>query len=891
MGAGETSAGAAGVPGPVVSRVVSRPALVQRLAGAARVTFVSAPPGSGKTVLLKSWISQPDMAGRAGWVPVGRDDRDPQRFWLSVLDAIRRTSVGSALVRAVSAAPDLDGWVLMELLLKDLAPVRDRLWLVIDDVHELGSEDVLRQLELLVMRAPPELRFVLVARHDVRLGLHRLRLEGELTEIRAEDLKFSVAEAAELVASAGVELPASALTALHERTEGWAAGLRLAALSLARQPEPVRFAADFSGSERTVAEYLCAEVLSQQSEQVRRLLLRTCILERVNAELASLLTGDEGAERILLDLERANAFVVSLDGQRTWFRYHQMFADLLLLELRRVAPGEVAGLHKTAAGWLAEHGFPSEAIRHAQAAQDWDLAAGLFVDAWSGLRLNGQHATIHELLTAFPADLVAADAGLAVVAAADELNRGSLEAAESYLGLAERRSASVPEPDRRRFRILLGIVGLLLARERGNVSAVAEVAARLCAETAAGTAVRGCGEDLRALASISLGAAEFWVDRLENGRDHLEAGVALSRRIGRPYLEFTGLADLAMAEIYVSFARADRDGRQAYELARRHGWTGHAAAGVACMAVATVLVWQGRTEEAEPWIERAERTLRAETQPAASLGICYVRALLELGRNRYEAALTALRSVQAQARRLDGPHHLIPRIRTFQIHALIRSGRAEHAERLLAGLGDRDRAFGEIHTAAAELNLAQGDPHAALAALAPVLEGAVPLDRRVWRAQAHLLAAAAYDALGDSAGAESAIEHALDEAEPDGLLSPFLLYPPPGLAHHNRTAHASLLAEIRGALDGAQVKEAPGGPHPLAGPLSDSEIRVLRYLPTNLTSQDIAGELSVSRNTIKTHIRKLYDKLDVHSRTEAVARARDLRLLAPAPPVPGAARH
>ena len=255
------------------------------------MTVVSAPPGSGKTVLLRSWIGAAGLAERAAWVPVGRDERDPQRFWLSVLDALRQTAAGSALVRALTAAPDLDGWAIVERLLKDLAPLEDRLWLVVDDLHELDSDQARRQLELLVMRAPAELRFVLATRHDVRLGLHRLRLEGELTEIRADDLRFSLAEARELFAAAGVELAEPALGLLYERTEGWAAGLRLAALSLAGHPDPERFAAEFSGSERTVAEYLLAEVLDRQPEEVRRLLLRTSVLERVNGELADLLTG------------------------------------------------------------------------------------------------------------------------------------------------------------------------------------------------------------------------------------------------------------------------------------------------------------------------------------------------------------------------------------------------------------------------------------------------------------------------------------------------------------------------------------------------------------------------------------------------------------------------
>jgi LuxR family maltose regulon positive regulatory protein len=223
--------------------MVSRHALSARLAGAPRVTLISAPAGSGKTFLLRSWIGEAGLAPSAAWVPVPRQERDSQRFWISVADALRGTAAGSTLVRELTAAPGLDGWAIVERLLKDLAPLDDPIWLVIDDVHELGPDETLRQLELLVMRGPPPLRFVLATRHDLRLGLHRLRLEGELAEIRADDLRFSLAEARELFAAAGVELSEPTLAMLHERTEGWAAGLRLAALSLAGHDDPERFAA------------------------------------------------------------------------------------------------------------------------------------------------------------------------------------------------------------------------------------------------------------------------------------------------------------------------------------------------------------------------------------------------------------------------------------------------------------------------------------------------------------------------------------------------------------------------------------------------------------------------------------------------------------------------
>jgi LuxR family transcriptional regulator, maltose regulon positive regulatory protein len=879
IGAGAVAGGAAG---PGAGGVVARPRLFGRLGAQARVSVVSAPPGSGKTVLLRSWISQAGLEGRAAWVPAGRGERDPQQFWLSVTEALRQTAAGSALVRELTAAPDLDGGVITERLLTDLAPLDDRLWLVVDDAHELGA-DALRQLELLILRAPPQLRFVLAARHDVRLGLHRLRLEGELAEIREPDLRFTVAEAEELLAAAGLDLPEVA--PLVQRTEGWAAGLRLAALSLAGHPDPGRLAAEFSGTERTVADYLLAEVLDRQTEPVRRLLLRTSILDRVNGELAGLLTGESGGERVLQDLEAANAFVVAVDPGRSWFRYHHLFADLLQLQLRRAEPDQVAGLHRAAAGWLAGHGYPVEAIRHAQAARDWDLAGRLLADRWPGLYLDGRAAVIHELLAGFPAEVRAADAELAAVAAGDELARGSLEAAGQYLGLAER--ASVPDGRAGQAQLLLGMVRLLLARQRGDRPAVAEEAGRLQALAEAPEAARsGLGEELRALALISLGSIEFWVARFEEAGRHLEQGVALAGRIGRPYLEFTGLAYQAAIEFFRSFALAVERGRQAVELAERHGWADEPAAAFASLNVGGVLTWQGRLEEAEPWMQHAERTLRAEADPAVGLIIRSIRGLLELARGRDADALAAFQAADRVAGRLAEPNLMVHGNRSFLVQTLVRLGETDRAEQYLAALADQDRDSGQMRISLAALRLAQGNPDAAVVALAPVLDGSAPIPWPGWLAQPFLLEAIARDALGDPAAAQRALERALDLAEPDGVLLWFVLHPAPGLLQRQarqRTAHAALIADILSLLAGRRSAPPPAGPPPPLEPLSDSELRVLRYLPTNLSGPEIAGQLYVSHNTVRTHIGHLYGKLGTHTRAEAVARARALGLLAPSP--------
>jgi LuxR family maltose regulon positive regulatory protein len=877
-------------------RVVPRPVLFERLGTSARVTVVSGPPGSGKTVLLRSWVSGAGLTERAAWVPVGRDGRDPQRFWLSVCHALRGTGPGSGLVQPLTAAPDLDGWEIVERLLTDLAPLDEPACLVIDDVHELG-QDARRQLELLIMRAPTELRFVLATRHDMRLGLHRLRLEGELTEIREPQLRFTMAEARELFAAAGAELSESALMRLYERTEGWAAGLRLAALSLAGHPDPERFAKEFSGTERTVAEYLLAEVLDRQDKQVRRLLLRTSVLGRVNGELADLLTAGGGGERTLQDLEEAGAFVVSLDAARSWFRYHQLFAELLALELRRSAPEEISRLHQAAAGWFAAHGYPVEAVGHAQAATDWETAAQLLADHWPGLYLDGQAAAMHELMAGFPAGYVAAHAETAVVGAADELAQGSLAAAERYLGLAERESASVPADRRDHVRLLLGIVRLLLARQSANLPAVAEEARQLraLADTPAvarydlaPTARAGLGDDLRVLALINLGIAETWTAGFTDAERHLQHGVSLAQRIGRPYLEFTGLAHLALCGIYQSIPRALELSRQAIEIAERHGWTDEPAAGVASVTLGAGLTWQARLAEAEPWVQRAERTLRADTEPAVALGIHYVRGLLDLASRRPAEALVAFRTAEALAGRLVAPHYLVRPARAWRLQALVRLGQTGPVEQTLAELDDQDRERGEMRVATAVLRLAQQDPHGAIAAIGPGIDGSVPFtglfQGSSWRTQAFLVEAIARDTIGDSAAAGRALERALDQTEPGSALTVFLLHPAPGLLKRQagqRTAHAALIADILSLLAGSSRATPPAGPRPLLEPLRDSELRVLRYLPTNLTAPEIASELYVSTNTVKTHMRNLYAKLGTHRRADTVARARGLGLLAP----------
>src|SRR6185437_5471382 len=375
------------------------------------------------------------------------------------------------------------------------------------------------------------------------------------------------------------------------------------------------------------------------------------------------------------------------------------------------------------------------------------------------------------LLGRFPAEARTADAELAVLAAADELAAGSLAQAERFLGLAARGTASVP-PDRRgQLDVLLGMVRLLLARQRMNLPAAAEEAHRLrVAADAPGTAPLGLSEELRALALINLGIAEVWGGRLAEAEPHLDQGITLARRIARPYLEFLGLAHrTSIASVRSShYALAEERARQTIGLARRHGWTDEPAVGIAYISLAAGRIWRRQLEEAADWVRRAERTLRAEADPITAIAIRSGRALLELARGHDRDVLATFQAAERLSRLLEAPDWPLMRTRALRLHALVRLGETGRAEQDIAEIGEPGQNSGEIRMALAALRIAQDDPHAATVALAPVLSGAAPVAPATWLAHACTLEAIARDALGDPAAARDALRRALDAATPDG---------------------------------------------------------------------------------------------------------------------------
>jgi LuxR family maltose regulon positive regulatory protein len=867
--------------GPVARGLVDRDDLLQLLdcAVAKRVTVVSAPPGSGKTSLLRAWADRRTNPRRVAFVSVDRDERSAQSFWCAVLNAIRSPehSIDPETQSAPIAVPEGDQ--VLDRVLSEVAEHLEPVVLIIDDLHELRSAEALAQLERLVTVLPRSARVVLSSRRDPPIRLHRLRLADEIAEIRAGDLGFTERETRELLAASEISLSDAGVAALYRRTEGWAAGLRLAVISLSGHSNPERFVAEFSGTDRAIGEYLMAEMLERQPDEVQSMLLRTSLVDRMDGELADLLAGRSGSEQMLLELEEANAFVVSLDAQHTWFRYHHLLADFLRLELRRTSADEVHGLHRRAARWFADHGDVVEAVRHTLAAGDWPDAARLVADHSFRWVLDGQAGMIRTVLQAFPEGASADHPDLALAHAAAELNQGRLEEAAVQLALAESHVQSAPPARRRRLAVAIASLRLATARRNGQFSEVIEQVKLLDASIADESNDQiGMDTELRGVALLNLGIVETWSGRLADAERHLSEGAALAQTIGRPYLEVACRAHQGFPSRVVSVAAARERGRQAVALAERHGLDDRPILTPALGSVGGMAIWMGEFDEGERWLRRAWETAETHADPAAAVLLHVATGMLHAARRQQQSALEEFAAAARTQSLLTGVHALAPRIAGWLAATQARLGRTDEARATLTEFSAEpgqigviyDGQMGAVYNARAVICLAEGDH------TPPV----VPTFTLV---ETHLLAGAAHLCLGDRAAAAAAAEAALAAAEPDRLIFPFamtaatdVLEAVPG----HETAHGALLADIRDVLRGSAPVSMDRRRFVDIEELSRSELRVLRYLPTNLTRPEIAGELYVSINTVNTHIRNIYSKLGARDRSSAVQRARERRLLA-----------
>ena len=849
-----------------------------------RVTIISAPPGSGKTSLLRAWADRSSKVRRVAFVSVDRDQQDAQRFWRGVLDAIRGSAYPVDAETQPAAPAALDGDQLVESVVSELAEQVEPVVLIIDDLHELASSEALAQLEHLLAIVPSSAHLVLSSRRDPPIRLHQIRLADEVAEIRASDLRFTQAEARELLAGAGISLSDGATAALYDRTEGWAAGLRMAVISLSGHADPERFVADFSGTDRAIGEYLMAEMLERQPSEVQDVLMRTSIVDRLNGELADLLSGRRGSVQMLLALEDANAFVLSLDAQRTWFRYHQLLADFLRLELRRRWADEVPDLHRRAAMWFFDNGYAVEGVRHTLAAGDWQDAARLLADHLFSLMLDGQEGAIAVLLRSFPAGVSADHPELALAHSAVQLAQGRLEEAAAQLAVGESHVHRAATARRRRLSVAIASLRLALARRSGKFTEAMEQVNLLEASIADESSEEiAMGSELRAVALMNLGIVETWSGRFDDAERHLSEGAALAQAIGRPYLETACRAYQAFPSMNVSLVDARERGSHALALAERYGLSDRPMLSAGLGAVACVTVWMGEFEEGERWLRRGWEVVQADIDPAAAVLLHMVTGMLHAGRGEHQLALEALTAaVQAQSL-LTGVHILAPVIAGWLAATQARLGMPDEARATLHQFDLEHPRIVGIDLARAAIKLAEGDPATALAALADVQHFMPPPGFPAYAlVEAHVLAGLAHLALGDRAAAAAAAEAALAAAEKDRLIFPFALHNAGELLDvlpHHRTAHGALLADVVDVLGGTKTPRMDWERLPQMEELSASELRVLRYLPTNLTRPEIARALYVSINTVNTHMRNIFSKLGAHDRSSAVQRARELHLL------------
>jgi LuxR family maltose regulon positive regulatory protein len=585
--------------------LVPRPVLHEQLSTlhGYKLTLVAAPAGSGKTTLVATWqrLTRPRVA--AAWLSIDQWDNDPVRFWTYVIEAVRtvRPHAGAEALALLRAPGTRLLETVVPALINELDASREQVVLVLDDYHLITNTAIHESVELLLERLPPAFRLLIASRSDPPLPLARMRARGELLEIRAKELRFTSEESDALLNGLlGLRLEREDVDRLHDRTEGWAAGLYLAALSLRGHADPHQFIAAFAGDDRQIVDYLAVEVLQAQTEAVRTFMLRTSILERLSGPLCDAVIGTTGSAELLAELERANLFVVPLDNRRHWFRYHHLFGRLLLHELEQTEPQLVALLHRRACAWYrAEDSIP-EAIHHALGAGDADLAAELVAEHWNAFFNHGRLATVTGWLDSLPRSIVESDRRLCIARGWLALDLGHVDEVERWIDMAEyAQPAETPagagslDPDtavlRMVYRFKTGDVGLALqeAEETLDLAPAEAVFPRTVARCIHGIGLYWSGEVDRAVEALEEAARHA-----RSARNDLAAAYAL------------GYLSVLHAEGNRP-AAADQLVSEARELSDEPGFSEHFVSMMVHLGEAKARAKEGRLEEAESAAGRA----------------------------------------------------------------------------------------------------------------------------------------------------------------------------------------------------------------------------------------------------------------------------------------------
>ncbi len=887
---------------------VARPRLSERLSGDAEavLTLVSAPPGFGKTTLLVDWLAVPTADGRTvAWLSLDHRDNDPAVFWTYLVAALRTAAPGVGTDSlSILQSPQPPAEAVLSSLLNDLNTVSHDVVLVLDDYHVIESREVHDGMAFMLEHLPEHVHLVIAARADPPLPLARLRGRGELVEIRAGELRFTPGEAATYLNQAmGLALTATDVATLEGRTEGWIAALQLAALSMQGRDDVTTFITDFAGDDRYIVDYLAEEVLNRQPEDVKRFLMQTSILERLSGPLCDAVTGQGSGKATLAALERGNLFLIPLDDRRRWYRYHQLFADVLHSHLLDEQPDSVADLHRRASGWFEQAGEPTEAIRHALAAQDHRRAADLAEVAIPAMGRTRQEATVLRWIAALPDDVVRVRPVLIVGFVGALLLSGRTDGVEAQLRNAERLvdavrglgagpglpPTEVVIVDDARFRALPGMIELYrsaLALYGGDVPGTVEHAQRARELSAP-------DDPLCRTAASGLSGLALWSSGdLDAG--HLAYAECMAGLYEAGYVTDTYGCAVALADIRLTQGRP-ADALRTYEQALQRGSEpgGPALRGTADMYV-------GMSE-----IARERDDLSAAT--------AYLHRSQELGedtglpQNPYRWRVATARILQAQSD-LAGAVDLLDeaeRVYNGDLFPNVRPVPALRA-RVWAVQGAVDQALGW----AAEHGLSADDDLSYLRefehiTLARVLMARYAVDRtegavtQVTGLLGRLLAAAeagartgsvieilvlqalAHQLFDDLPAALASLQRALGLAEAEGYVRIFVDERPAMISLLKTAARAGMNSGYaRRLLQAAESTErsAPAD-QGLIAPLSERELVVLRLLGTDLDGPEIARRLIVSLNTVRTQTKSIYTKLGVNNRRSAVRRAQELDLL------------
>ena len=858
---------------------VVRPDLDHRLDVGARgpLTVVSAGAGWGKTLTTAAWAATVPEVGPVAWLSLDDGDNEPRSFWAYVLGALRTVLTlppGNALAGLDPALGREDEN--LRRLTAGITELSTPVVLVVDDFHLVHHPAVLAGMSTLLRRPLSQLRLVLLTRSDPALPLHRLRVSGDLAEIRPRELAFTVTEAATLLAEDGVALGSGQAELLVDRTEGWPAGLRLAALFLG-DPDRDASAVDFAGDDRAVSDYLWEEVLSSRSAELQQFLMRTSIAERMSGGLADLLTDGSTGQQLLEGLESSNAFVVGLGSDRRWFRYHPLLREMLQHQLGVVEAAAVPDLHRRAATWFADSGRPIEAMTHAMSAGDWELFGRLFVNHAAPLLVSTERLALGRVLDLMPDERCGDSAELALCGAGRTFLEGRFEEMLPYLDLARSLLDTTPADLRPATEVALVSLTVPVTRLRGDTERLIAIATEAL-ELLSGPALTvPAMKQYRAVALANLGTGLVWSVRPDETERFLREGLPLAED-GR--LEATRINLLGHLGLVGASAGRLREGfgyaTAALDLVEERGWAPLPQAAAAYLALALVHLRWNNLDEAEAM---ARHSLVGAVDLAPHFARRVVLARIQAALGRVDQARDELVRLQDEVGGWTPPLSLQGWLSVAEAEIELAAGASGAAVTRLEGSSAGGEELPQARVCLATALLADGEPHRAEAVLAPLRARDVPgVDVEIW-----LLTALVADRLREDNRALDALHQALERARPEGVRRPFVSLGPDHLPRLlERLAQVSsgsaefaaeLLADLRSDLAEEVTVDR------LAEPLTDRELSVLRHLPTMMTNGEIADELYVSVNTVKAHLKRIYRKLDVPNRRDAVHRARELGLI------------